>query len=51
MHKPCGIIFCKTSEVTIKIATDLRNKGVLIAPYHAGKYIGRCVNVFYIKFK
>lgn len=39
LNQPCGIIYCRTRELTEEIATVLSRRGVSIAPYHAGKYI------------
>uniref|UniRef100_A0A2S2P906 DNA 3'-5' helicase n=1 Tax=Schizaphis graminum TaxID=13262 RepID=A0A2S2P906_SCHGA len=36
LNQPCGIIYCRTRELTEEIATVLSRKGVSIAPYHAG---------------
>ncbi|KAL5237850.1 hypothetical protein ACI65C_005260 [Semiaphis heraclei] len=35
-EKPSGLIFCKTREVTEKLAKDLKQNGISIAAYHAG---------------
>ncbi|XP_050532250.1 ATP-dependent DNA helicase Q5-like [Daktulosphaira vitifoliae] len=36
LNQPCGIIYCRTRELTEEIATVLSRRGVSIAPYHAG---------------
>ncbi|XP_060880859.1 LOW QUALITY PROTEIN: ATP-dependent DNA helicase Q5-like [Metopolophium dirhodum] len=36
LTQPCGIIYCRTRELTEEIATVLSRKGLSIAPYHAG---------------
>ncbi|VVC35974.1 Helicase, C-terminal,P-loop containing nucleoside triphosphate hydrolase,ATP-dependent DNA [Cinara cedri] len=34
--QPCGIIYCRTRDLTEEIATVLSRRGVSVAPYHAG---------------